>query len=95
MNDNSKENHVNYYYINRSLELTRGVPATVLVAWLPTLILLNFYSIIFSILGSVLIVYLHRSGYTIIEFISILKFVIRDRKPRIFNGDEKYVERES
>lgn len=84
------EDDLNYHYINRSLELTRGVPAITLVAWLPTIFVLNLSTITVSVLLSVTIIFLYRKGYTITEFVSIMKFVLRNQKLKLFKEEEKY-----
>lgn len=81
---------INYHYINKSLELTKGVPAITLVAWLPTIFVLNIPSVIVSIVLSIIIIFLYRKGYSLIEFVSIIKFVLRGSKLKLFKEEEKY-----
>ena len=85
MKEEKKVNEdINYHYINKSLELTKGVPAITLVAWLPTIFVLNIPSVIVSI------ILLYRKGYSLIEFVSIIKFVLRGSKLKLFKEEEKY-----
>ena len=89
--ENKKLNEdINYHYINKSLELTKGVPAITLVAWLPTIFVLNLPSIIVSVILSIIIIFLYKKGYSITEFISIIKFVLRNQKLKLFKEKEKY-----
>lgn len=88
MDDN--KNDINYYYVNRSLELTKGIPAIVLIAWLPSLLIMNIAAVCFSIVGSATIIYLYKQGFSVIEFISIIKFILRDKKSKLYDYEEKY-----
>ena len=76
MKEEKKVNEdINYHYINKSLELTKGVPAITLVAWLPTIFILNIPSVIVSIILSIIIIFLYIKNYSLIYFFSIIKFV--------------------
>lgn len=90
MNENENKNDINYYYINRSLELTKGIPAVTLMAWLPSLMFLNMASVFLSTILTLIIIYLHKQGYTIIEIIAIVQFVLRNKKPKLYDKEEEY-----
>jgi len=86
----NKENDINYHYVNTNLELVKGIPASTLFAWLPSLLFMNIASIVFSIVASIIIIGLYRGGFNIIESLSIIKFILRSQKPRLFNNEDKY-----
>lgn len=92
MSEKEEENikDINYHYINTSLELVKGVPAITLIAWLPSLLFMNIPAIIFSVIFSIIIIFLYRSGFSIIETISIVKYILRNQKPRLFKDEDKY-----
>lgn len=90
MNEIENKNDINYYYVNRSLELTKGVPAITLLAWLPALLFMNVAAVSFSIILSILIIILHKNGYTLIELVSIIKFILRNKKPKLYDTEEVY-----
>ena len=90
MNENENKNDINYYYVNRSLELTKGIPAITLLAWLPALLFMNLAAVLFSILLSVVIIILNKNGYTLIELVSIVGFILRNKKPKLYDSEEVY-----
>lgn len=89
-NTKIKNEDLNYHYLNTELELVAGVPASVLLAWVPSLILMNISVLFFSVFMTILIIVLYRSGYTIIETVSIIKYTLRDQKIKLLDSEEKY-----
>lgn len=90
MNEQENKNDINYHYVNTSLELIKGVPAFTMVLWLPTIFFLNVPAITFSIVSSIVLIYLYRQGYTAIEFISIIKFILRNKKVKLYKEEDQY-----
>ena len=79
---------INYKYINKSLELFSGVPATILIYWFPIVIVTNITMIIVAIIFTILDIWLYRNNYGIIEIKEIFLYITRKPITRIFPDED-------
>lgn len=88
--EKKEEEFINYQYINKTLVIAKDVPATVLLVWLFPIISFSIFAFSFAIISTILLTIFFRKGYNIIELVSIVRFVLRDKKFRLFKEEEKY-----
>jgi hypothetical protein len=92
MNDKEIEEkeYIDFSYINGELMLGPNIPAKILVFWIPTLILLNIYSLFVSVFFSILIIYIYKFGYNIKDIFEIYKYIRRNPKKPLKSDEVKY-----
>ena len=81
---------IDFSYINGTLMLGPNIPANILVFWLPTLILLNIYSLIISVSFSILVIYMFKYGYSVKDILEIFKYIKRNPKKPLRRDEVKY-----